>query len=80
MRYAIVGPILLLLSTGAAVHAPHGTQASDSARRCQAKVDKCIALCVRQNPLNVCRSYCRRELVCSLNSRSHASAPAAPRG
>jgi len=81
MRHAIVGAIVLLLSAGATADAaPYSRQASDSARRCQAKVDKCIALCLRQNPLNVCRSYCKRELVCNLASRVHASAPAMPRG
>jgi hypothetical protein len=60
MRYALIGLTALLLS-GAVKAEDH-----DSPRRCKAKVDRCIALCLRQNPLNVCRTYCKREFVCKL--------------
>ena len=60
MRYALIGLTVLLLST--AVRA----EDHNSARRCKAKLDRCIASCLRQNPLNVCRTYCKRDFVCKL--------------
>jgi len=60
MRYALIGLAVLALSGFA------GAEETGSARRCKAKVDRCIALCLRQNPLNVCRTYCKRELVCRM--------------
>jgi hypothetical protein len=68
MRFVIAGSIVLLLAGAAAAktHRPAQPTPERQNPECQMRVQQCISLCVRQNPLNVCRRYCPPDLVCRL--------------
>lgn len=66
MRIAIIALIAALLSSAACAQPAQPNSGNRSNAQCQVKVNKCISLCLRQNPLNVCRRFCRRDLVCQL--------------
>jgi hypothetical protein len=66
MRIAMIALISALLSSAVSAEPGRSSSGNRSNAQCQVKVNKCISLCLRQNPLNVCRRFCRRDLVCQL--------------
>jgi hypothetical protein len=64
MRLAMITFTAALLASG--VSAQPAKPGGGLDKQCQPKVDRCMSLCLRHNPRNVCRRYCKPDLICKL--------------